>query len=80
MSECKAMVKELTSQQGRIVYDLKNPVDAQMAKFDTDGNGQFDYFEESAAAPRSRHGTRARALRSSHSRASLVWMRSTSSL
>ena len=45
MDECKAMVKEITSQKGRIEYDLKNKVDAQMAKFDKDGNGQFDYHE-----------------------------------
>jgi hypothetical protein len=41
MEECKAMVKELTTQKGRITYDMKNKVDAQMAKFDQDGNGQF---------------------------------------
>jgi len=45
MDECKVMIRELTSQKGRIVYDMKNKVDSQMAKFDSDGNGSFDYHE-----------------------------------
>ena len=28
MDECKVMIRELTSQKGRIVYDMKNKVDS----------------------------------------------------